>query len=123
MCVEDNMSSINRLQGNSGFDFVSKSGGAKKTGSAASAAPSGGVQGASGKPSASKNEDILNISSVLGSAGGAATQVSLGGSGLSPSVAVGALKGAAAQLSKENRVDMTVEEMANQLAQAMYSAA
>jgi hypothetical protein len=122
MYVEDNMSSINRLQGNSGFDFsVSKSGRAQKAGS--TAAPSGGVQGASGKPSASKNEDILNISSVVGSAGGAATQVSLGGSSsLSPSVAVGALKGASAQLSKENRAELTVVEMANQLAEAMFAA-
>lgn len=116
------MSSINRLQGNSGFDFsVSKSGRTQKAG--ASAAPSSGVQGAAGKPSAAKNEDILNISSVVGAAGGAATQFSLSGSSaLAPTVAVNALKGAAAQMTKEQRETMTLAEMARQLVNEMFAA-
>lgn len=116
------MSSINRLQGNSGFDFsVSKSGRAQKA--SASAAPSSGVQGAAQKPSAAKNEDILNISSVVGTAGGAATQVSLGGNlSLNSTGAVTALKGAAAQMTKEQRESLTLAEMARRLVNEMFAA-
>ncbi|PIQ26731.1 hypothetical protein COW36_00755 [bacterium (Candidatus Blackallbacteria) CG17_big_fil_post_rev_8_21_14_2_50_48_46] len=117
------MSSINRLNGNSGFDFSVKSGRTQKASAGASAAPSSGVQGASAKPSTAKNEDSLSISSVVGAAGGAATQVSLGGSASLPAtVAVSALKGAAAQMTKEQRDAMTLSEMARQLVDEMFAA-
>ena len=115
------MSTINRL-GNNGFDFsVSKSGRSQKSG--ASAAPGSNVQGTAAKSSSRKNEDILNISSVVGSAGGAVTQLNLSGSSsIPPTVAVNALKGAASQMSKEQRGDMAISEMARQLVEQMFAA-
>ncbi len=115
------MSTINRL-GNNGFDFsVSKSGRSQKAG--ASAAPGANVQGTTAKSSSSKNEDILSISSVVGSAGGAVTQLNLSGSSsVSPTVAVNALKGAAIQMSKADRENMAISEMARQLVEQMFAA-
>lgn len=116
--------SINRLNGNnSSFDFsVSKNSRAAKAGAAAG--QGGAVQSAGAKPSAQGNGDILAISTIAGAAGGgvAAAQVSLGGGSLPSTTAISALKGAAVEMTKENRENQTIMALAQQIVNDMFAA-
>lgn len=115
--------SIKRLGNNSNFASaaVSKSTRQQKAGAAQSAGPASKANAAS---AASKNQDTVSISPLVGNSG-AAAQVSLVESNetLPDNASISALKGAASALPADARQEQALQAMASQLVDRFFTAA